>query len=364
MSIPKTWTFDQLGGDQKQLVLNGWQAPFGRPRLGAIVDAGVSIRRVLVSYPGNVQPTVHSFGRLGEPWELSGRWMDAAIGLKDGAKALVRTWKDFVEDEQEVRAKWGDILSYVIFIHKMELKFESEAHVAWKLSADVLIDEQGTVTLEDKPVKAPFDVAGDMRKQLAIANPYSAPAFTNILALLPGIADEIDTIVSAINSPFAAVYNVCSQLSDFTTALSSDLVKIGSGLQTVQTGLYALQDSTDYLVSSAALANAELVASTGDPSHVLFSGPDIIALTVAKATADAATTNFLALISDMQNLIDATTRGSVGSAHAAQQGDTWESIATLTGGGPDGARAIRAMNGVRFGAQPIPGTVYQIPSGQ
>lgn len=368
MADPKTWTFDQLGGDQKSLVLNGWSAPFGRPRKGTIVDGGITIRRNRIDYAGKTPPTIHSFGQVGKPWELSGRWMDAAIGVAGGAQSTRRAWLDFVAGEQMVRAKWGNILSYVIFINDLECKFESEAHIAWKLTADVIVDEQSPVTGTLLQVQSPLDIAANMRDLLQQANPLKLSGFSNPLALLPILADYIDNTISAINAPFDAVYNVCSALSDFETALSSDLVKIGSGLTTVQTGLANLQDATDAVVATAAFMDEQALATNGGSAGLngagLFSAPDMVRLTADKASADAATANFLALLADMLNLIDGATRGQPGSAHVAQANDSWESIATQTSGGPDTARALRAMNGVRFGAKPQPGKIYTIPTGK
>src|ERR1019366_9267982 len=159
-------------------------------------------------------------------------------------------------------------------------------------------------------------------------------------------------LIPTINTPFAIVFDVCASLSDFETALSSDLVKIGSGLQEVKTGVLGMRDATDLLCASAAEPNA---------TQGLFSSPDQIALMRDKATADAATSNLLLLISDMLTQIDAATRGTVGQAHIAQDGDSFESIALAKLGSASGARAIRAMNGVRYGQKPMPGVKYSIP---
>lgn len=354
MGAAKAWKFAQLGGDRTVLYLQGWSAPFGRPRQGEIVDAGVQIAKQLTKYAGNgVPPTLHSFGDSPKPWKLHGRWMDAAFGAAGGARAIAETWKTFVRAQQIVRANWGDILSYQIFIHDLSIGMESDTTIAWAMEADVLVDEQQPVPITDTPVKQPLDIAAAMQADLVTVQAFPKDfQLSSLLGILPEISDAIDGLISTINTPFALVYDVCASLSDFETALSSDLVKIGSGLQEVKTGLLGMRDATDLLVASAAEDNA---------TQGLFSGPDQVALMRDKAAADAATSNLLLLIADMQVQIDAATRGTAGQAHLAQDGDSFESIALAKLGSASGARAIRAMNGVRFGKKPLPGQKYSVP---
>ena len=357
---PQIWRFTQLGGDGTVLTLGGWQAPFGRPRAGSLVNAGVSIRQTTTYYPGSVEPTTHSFGTMPEPWELHGRWMDQAIGRVGGAQAMRRKWFDFVAAQQMVRAAWGDILSYRIFIEKIDLHFESQAEVAWALKAIVHADESSPTAPTTPNVRTPLDIASALQSYWAKTSaPYLAPAFGNVLSLLPEISDAIDDLITATNTPFGQVYQVASALTDFETALSSDLGKIGAGLQTMKTGVINLRYATDNLVAQAT------ALTQGAPStpYGMFSGADMLALTATKASADANAANLLALIASMQAQIDATTRGTQASAVQAGMTDSWESIAIRTLGGADGARAIRDMNGIRFGARPVPGKTYTIPQG-
>jgi hypothetical protein len=363
VTTPKLWTFSQLAGPRKTLTLSGWQAPFGRPRQGTVINTGLTMRKQVTYYPGDTPPTVHLFGKQLKSWDIHGRWMDAGIALKNGAKAYDRQWKDFVADGQEVRAKWGDILSYRIVIDDIDLNFESEAHIAWAMKAVARVDEAAPIVLEDTPARTPRGMAEDMAADLALTQPPEIRT-GNILGILPDIADEIDSIISLINTPFTIVFDVASQLSDFESAISSDLVKMGSGLNEVRSGLGQLQNATDLLVSRASiLCSPSFSNASFDGTDGLFSGPDMEALTSAKTLSDAAATNLEALIADMQLEIEKSSRGTVRTAYVAQDGDTWESIGTARLGGPDAGRAIRDLNGVRFGQRPIPGKQYSIPAG-
>ena len=143
--IGKVWSFTQLGPPGDSMVLTGWSAPFGRPRNGTLVNAGTAIRTAATYYSGNIPPTVPAFGRARPPWELSGRFMDQATSV-GYTQALQKQWNDFVEAQQIVRAQWGEILSYQIFIDKMDLNYESEHEIAWAMKGTVILDEASTAT--------------------------------------------------------------------------------------------------------------------------------------------------------------------------------------------------------------------------
>jgi len=360
MPVAKPWTFAQLSGDQTVLTLSGWQAPFGRPRQGTIVNTGVTVRRTVTYYPdgnaGPTPPTVHSFGLEPKPLELHGRWMDRAIGVLNGARQLQQQWRQFVSAKQLVRAKWGDILSYIIFIHDIDLQFESEAHIVWKLTADVIKDEQATVVTFTAPKKTPADFSSDLQSMLA-ASTLQTPIPLTLRGFLGSITDQLDLLVSAINTPAQVIFSVCSAIGDFETALSSDLVVLGSGLQTMKTGILNLRDMTEVAMSEAEILNLETV----DLPNGLFSASDVVTMRANKIQQDKETENILALISDMQNEIALAQRGQSLAAHMGQDGDTWEKIASNVYGDPSAARAIKDMNAVRYGQRVQAGRVYQLP---
>jgi len=126
------WTFTQLGGAQKTLTLEGWSAPFGRPRKGAVVAEEVSWRASETYYQGSVTPTRHDFGDRLEPWTLKGRWMDQVLG-PGGANARALDWKLFHADHQRIAIRWGEIVAYKGVLSKLKLERESSAHIAWSM---------------------------------------------------------------------------------------------------------------------------------------------------------------------------------------------------------------------------------------
>jgi hypothetical protein len=363
MADALVWKFTQLGGPRKTLQLTGWSAPFGRARRAPIVNGGLHVGTQSTTYSDGSR-TVHAFGAEGKPFELTGRWMDAGMAIHGGAQKAARDWKDFVGDRQEVRVSWGDILSYRIFIEDLDAHYESEDSVAWELKAIVLVDEAGQITTQPLPTTSPAQYAARLAALLnATRAPFHVSTSTSLAGILTEVSDAFDVLVSSMNGPFAAVYDTASALSSFESALSADLQKMGAGVQSLRTSVLEMRDLNELLISRTALMSGELGTAVGDVQGGLFSGPDILQLTAAKADADLATANMLALIAEMQNDIDRRLRGDSGTAHAAQSGDTWEKIGTRSLGSPDAGRAIRAMNGIRYGAKPQPGRRYTIPRG-
>jgi hypothetical protein len=375
--IAKPWTFSQASQKRPDMTLSGSAAPFGRPRQGALVNAGVTIRRSITRYPdgntGPSMPTVHAFGVEPKSFEIHGRWMDRSLGAPGLVRQMQRQWVDFISDKDLVSARWGDILSYVIFIHDIDLHFESEFEIVWSLKADVLRDDQASVPDVPAPTKTPADYAKNLSDKVApFVNNNLVPP--NLRSFLGTLSDQIDLVVASIQAPFAAVYSTATAIGDFETALSSDLVKMASGLQTVKSGVLALRDMSEFALAQLEVAsqqNADLVLAAAQAvgygptvqtfANGLLSGPDQINLAAQKAQQDLDAENLLLLIADMQNDIRSAQRGDTASAYAAQTGDTWESIATRAYGGPGSARSIRSMNGIRYGERPQPGKIYQLP---
>jgi hypothetical protein len=87
----------------------------------------------------------------------------------------------------------------------------------------------------------------------------------------------------------------------------------------------------------------------------------MVSLLTLKANSDASLRNLLALMADLQGSVTKATRGTTKSAVQAQLGDSWETIANRSLGGPDGGRAMRLINTVRHGAPPQAGKTYIVP---
>lgn len=363
LPTPLIWTFTQLGPPKTQLVLQGYNAPFGRPRQGPVVNVGLKVRETRTDYPGNALiPTIHSFGVMGKPFKLHGRWMDWAMSQQGGAQYMRRTWSDFVSAQIPVRAAWGDVLSYQIFIHDIDLDFESAAELVWAIDAHMLLDE-ASFTSAGAPLPVaqaqPFDVASDL-KTLMSQTTLPFQTFTSLLDLT-GIADALSSIEGLINTPFALVYDALSQLSSFETALQSDLYGIDNGCHAMQSGLAQLIFTTDELV-------AQVRALNNPPGNVLttaeslFSGLVMTSLCQAKVASDQAAQNLAFLVASLRRTIQLTTRGKTSRAYVGSDGDTWEQIGLNLLGSVDGARAIKSLNGIRYGEGVVAGRRYQIPA--
>lgn len=364
MAVSPPWIFAQLGGARKTLGLSGWQAPFGRPRNGTLVNAGLAMRTSTTYYPGGagVEPTVHSFGPKPKPWEMHGRFMDLAITGGLDAMSLRRAWYDFVADGQVVRATWGAFLSYRMFIEEIDLDIEASTDIAWQLKAIVFADESAAIVTTITAPQAPFDMASRLKDGLDVVNAFTpsgslTDSIKNLLNIFPEFADLLDTAIAQINEPFGSIFDICSALSDFESALTSDLGKIGAGLQAMQTGIIDLRDATGVLEDRAAQFDDPSV----DSPLGIFSGPDTIERAAQKIAADRATANLLALIADMRNEVDRALYGRAQSAHVAQTGDSWESLSRRTLGSTSGTRALRALNAAKYGTQPRAGSTIKLP---
>ena len=361
------WTFQQLSDPKTTLTLPGWQAPFGRPRNGAIFNAGLKINKQRTNYPGvNVPPTIHKFGTELKPIEMHGRWMDRAMAQVWGAQKMVKDWKTFVSDQCVVRMTWGSIFSYQIFIDDMDFEIEGPGDVAWKLKAECLVDDQGEFTATPLPAQPPFDIASRMQFLMQMMQNkmslFSSPSYASLLGMLNQISDQLDSIKAQINAPFARIYNTCSALTSFETAVSSDLTSMLAGISSMRTGVLALRDTTDFTFSSAAELNTPNALAVQGLNAGIFTGADMMQFATDKQDSDTAASAMLRELSLLQTQIEKARRGHPQKAHAAQDGDTWENIAERTMGSADGARKIRAMNGIQYGQRPVAGRQYIIPS--
>lgn len=353
MAVGKPWVFQN---QKRSVTLDGWSAPFGRPRHGEIINAGQKVRETITYYPGSSAPTVHTFGLEPKPFQLHGRWMDFAIGSLGGARALARSMKSLQSDQLEVQASWGDVLAYTIFIHDLNLKYESEAEIDWSLEAHVLIDEQAPVISAPAPVQSPSDLANQLNAALSGANLVSLP--TAIRALQGQIANDLTTLLDNVTAPIATLTDTCFAIQDFTTASLTDVGQILASCSLIEASYLSVRDSTDLMVSQ--IGN-QSVATIVEPSG-LYTGQDAILAATSKADSDADIANILLLVQALQDQATAGLSGRASTAYTVRLGDSWESIATLTLGSPSGANAIRDLNGVQYGQRPIPGSVIKVPA--
>jgi hypothetical protein len=361
MTTPRLWSFTPLGGSATAdpLTLSGWQAPFGRARSGALFNAGLSVRHVTTYYPGaHAQPTVHTFGAVLKPFEIHGRWMDQAIGTLGGAIALMKKFQDLIALQQIVRAAWGELLSYKIFVHDFDAHLEDEQTVVWELKADTLQDESKPTIVRDTPAQNPSDMSAEIQSLLATVHPYSDASYVSLQGLLGQVTDRLTLLVSATNQPAADIVGICDAISDFETAVSSDLGKLASSAQLLRTCALNIRDTNEFVAAQAMQDELEVEAQFGPG---LFSGPDWTHITADNLDADAADISLQALLAEVQNQIDRVQLGQPDTSVVAQAGDTFEGLAQAQYGSAGGARAIKGSNAVRYGERPIPGRIYKLP---
>jgi LysM domain len=347
------WTFTN---DRRSITLDGWSAPFGRPRHGEIVNAGIKVRQQLTYYPGNPTPTVSTFGLEGKPWQLHGRWMDSAIGVLGGAQALVQNFKLLVKDELTVHATWGNILAYDIFVHDLDARFESEAEVVWSLEAHVLVDQQAPVESAPAPVQSPSDLAQQVADALSGADLADLP--TVIRALQGQIATDISDLVDSVQAPILTLSDTCFALTDFVSASLTDIGQILSSVALIRAAYLNVRDSTDAMIQQI---ENQTVATLLDPSG-LYAGQDVIRASGSKAQSDADIANLLLLTQALEEQATAAIAGKPTTAYRVRNGDSWESIAALTLGSPSAANAIRDLNGAQQGTRPQAGSTIKIPA--
>lgn len=359
------WTFTQLSGPSpKTLTLGGWSAPFGRPRHEAIFNGGIQVRKQRTDYPGrNLAPTIHTFGTTLKPIDMHGRWMDRQIPQVGGALQYYQNWKSFVADQLVVRMSWGGIISYQIFIDDIDMQFESPQEIVWKLVAECLVDEQQPIPATVDTTTTPFDTANQMLQLMQnLGVPYQLPEFGSLLGMLNEISDQLAILKGQLDAPFAAIYNTCSALTSFESAVTSDLTSMLSGIGAMQTGLLGLRDETDYMTSSAAELNSPNAVALNDINGGLFTSPDVISLVTFKQQNDAAVNGMLMLLQQLESQINQTRRaGTPNSAYVAQAGDTWEIAGDRVLGSADAGRRIRDMNGIKYGQLPQTGVTYSVP---
>jgi hypothetical protein len=365
------WKFTQLGGDKKELLLAGLDAPFGRPRKKPVVTDKVEIRETLTYYPGTTKPTRHIFGAKYDPWELQGRIGDrnfissnpsqvpAGIGY---AKAFVDYIKKFVSDQQPVRVAWGNIISAEGFIKSFEPRREAEYEVEYLLTVDIDADETSPTTViaiagrrstKDQVAQVVAALSAVTKKlpsdsgiKPSLSDSGIKPSLSDS-GIKPSLLDSIDNLVSSFASATGQLVQVANQIDNIEKALVTDLKRMRAAIGQVRTAALSLQATIDAISIDAATIRRSWSADIG------WGG--------ARADSDAAITAALSQLEIVNKQAEIAERGKPNSSYVAKLGDTWELIATNTLGGADKADAIRAANGVRYGQQPEPSRAYKIP---
>lgn len=336
------WVFSQLGGEQKELRLSGWSAPFGRPRQSPVATDAITVRHADVHYPGNSKPTRHVFGHRLEPIELRGRFMDAWGGA-GYADQMVRYCKAFVADGQTVMFGWDSFIAGIGLIESFEPARESGSHIAWRMvllvDSDLFLE---TAKSETPKRQMPRDMAADL--QAAIADAWDKT--TEIPpSVKMGILDSLGALIGSINSAVAQVTAIANKLDEFEKGLVSELRRLRAGLAQLKTAVRTAFTAYENLRADLAIQSSYAA--------------DEVEFAVVQANTGKAILDVLAKIDAMDDAAKQAERGAIKGTYVARASDTWESIARQTLGSADRAGDVQAANGAT--AAPVPGTPYVIP---
>ncbi len=345
------WEFAQLEGptaDRKVLGLDGYSAPFGRPRQKPVAKEIIKARVQTTNYPGRSgKPTRHAFGTNNEPMELTGRWMTKhLVADNKTANSVADDWRLFIEDQRTCRISWGYIVSYTGFIEELELGRESGDEIAWRMK--ILIDtNDGT---ENQSVRTPAKSIAEHIVEFSLIPEPKALLKPVLPSLDPTFLDSLDNFASALNGPSAAFNRLVGQFSDIEKATFSTLQHFRSAITGFEKALSDLQ----------LLA----VSTTIDGAMLIRSAENDVAWVKFQLTLDDQVTGMLGILADLNRQVDLRSqslKGAAGKLITAKDGDSWESLSTRATGSPGQASAIRSMNGATYGQRPEVGEIYLAP---
>lgn len=341
------WQFEHTAGNYRQrLTLEGYTAPFGRPRQSPVITEKLKARTQAIYYPGsNKAPTRNAFGTQWEDVELKGRWMAKTLP-NDDLGYMIERWTNFFQAQMPIRMSWGPIASWTGFMTELEIARESEDEVAWKMT--FMIDERAGVE-RSRTISGGLglpDGLEDVDRFLTTSIPVGgyAGAFKFIDA---SFLEQLDFFASLCNGPIASLNQLAGELDNFEKATFSTIAHFRSAATGLQTAIVSLRET----LLNVAVDSIIVVRNAKN---------DIEWLTYQTRfdTDSSAALDTLAFLSHKAALAGkAEGRVSV----VAVTGDTWESLAARTVLGIDGASRIRALNGIHGGTQPTPGKEYVLP---
>lgn len=344
MAPADAWVFEQLGGDNRFLVLSGYAAPFGRPRQEPVVTDTIEVRTERIYYPGNErQPTRHVFGVKYPDWELSGRWMDRTLGGTGSARLKAAEAGKFVEDSQPVRITWGDTVYAEGFIDKLECGRESKGQIAWKMQISIDVSDPSR-KLPDPPLPKPTPASlassitlKSQAVQATVKADKTLPAKT--LAALNTLGEGAATAAATIET-------IVQPIQSFATAAFGSLSRILTNLEQIRDNVLAIRE-----VYASMSAQALAFKGRAVKTYQGF-------LTRTKVETQSKET--LTVAAQMQEEVDKARVAKIKTTYIAKPGDTWDSISSKFYGSADRANELREANGVGAGVQPQPGVEYFI----
>ena len=345
--MPSAWVFQQIGGRAKTLRLDGWDAPFGRPRQKAVVEDGQEARSKRTYYSDNSEPTRHIFGLKFKDWTLNGRLMDRFGGFEGYARQKVEFIKAFQADLLPISITWGQEVSVLAFMASFTPHRESPGEIAYDMVIEVDADDllsTATNLTQDVTPQAPAALADQMAGFL---NQTIVPTADQPFGFGGGFISLLDSIVDSVQSTFASFVAVAQSMQSFEQALIGDVRRFRASLGQFKTSLIIFRDTYQDFRSDLALESEYADEQLSFSALQAASGESTLELMLRIAEADRA-----AAIAE---------RGKIAGFYTAKDGDTWESISRAIYGSAGRANDLREANGVPPGAPPISGAAYQIP---
>jgi len=340
------WTFTQIEGNpteapRKTLELDGWNAPFGRPRQDPVIREVIKSRIQTTRYPGSHKQTRHAFGTNWESTELKGRWMSKAGGKL--ASEMADEWTAFVQDERTCRIAWGFIVSYIGYIEELEIARESEHEIAWRMR--IQIDNRDDQNKRSAPpnLKPAADDLSDITNWMAFSRKLLEPAIPDMSG---DFLDQLDQLAAALNVPAAEMNKLAGRFDDLEKASFSTLQHFKGAVTGFRNALNQFRDTA----VNAGIDSTMLVRSAESDIRWLRYQLDL--------------DDQVYMIKDQLNRLarqaELAQKIEVSKFVLAREGDTWESISIRATGSAAKAGAIRQLNGARYGEHPEVGESYLV----
>jgi hypothetical protein len=339
------WTFEQLEGrgDRKKLELDGWNAPFGRPRKEPVIREVIKSRVQTTRYPGASNQSRHAFGTNWETTELKGRW-STRFGVKT-ANEVADDWIKFVRDERTCRIAWGFIVSYTGFISELEIARESEHEIAWRMKLELDgrddMDKRAVPPRILNPIKENFN---DLKAFVTLSKKLREPTLPDIA---PDFLESLDNLAATLNGPAAELNKLVGRIDDIEKASYSTLQHFRGAIAGFRTAILGMR---------------EVAVNTGiDTAMLVRTAESDIAWAKYQADIDNQTDILLEQIAAIDRRAALAQKAEVSKTIVAEEGDSWESLSTRALGGPNNAGEIRQLNGIRYGEKPVAGETYLVP---
>ncbi len=337
------WTFEQLGNKgTKSLRLQGYNAPFGRPRKDPVLKETIKSRVQTTNYPGRSgRPTRHSFGINWEPMELKGRWMTKMMTGTDTANSVASDWTAFIKDEIQCRISWGNIVSYIGYIEELELARESSDQIAWKMR--ILVDTNDDSTTQDHNRK---ETPPSQASHLADFELYKRKLDFRLLSLggiQVAMQDALLGLATALDGPLHTMQTLVGQIADLTD-VRTNAGNLWSALEHLRSTISDIVDTHNQI----------LVLITYQPiKNILYARDPVVDILWSQFQSDFEflSIDFLASMAAMDRQAELAQREQFTKVIRANgvsfnlAGESWESLSIRATGSADGASRIRAANG-------------------